>query len=81
MIAWRSTLQDGEGDGIFLQRFDAVRPADIDGNGEVDSLTDGVLAMRYIFGFRGSILIDNAVGSGCTRCTAPAIEGYLAGMV
>jgi hypothetical protein len=51
---------------------------DIDGNGApLGALTDGLLVLRYIFGFRGQTLIDNAVGNGCTRCTAPQIEGYL----
>ena len=50
---------------------------DVDGNGEVDPLTDGVLITRYLFGFRGASLIAGAVGHGCSRCTAGAIESYL----
>jgi hypothetical protein len=44
---------------------------DIDGNGEADALTDGILILRYLFGFRGATLIDGAVAPDCTRCTAP----------
>ena len=50
---------------------------DIDGNGTVDGGTDGLLVNRYLYGFRGASLISNAVGGGCTRCTATKIEVYL----
>ena len=50
---------------------------DVDGNGQADALTDGLLTIRYLFGFRGATLIDGAVDAGCTRCTAPEIEAYL----
>lgn len=51
---------------------------DIDGNGTADALTDGLLVIRYIFGFRGSTLISDAIGAGATRTTAADIEAYLA---
>jgi hypothetical protein len=55
---------------------------DIDGDGVSDPLTDGVLILRYMFGFRGSVLVTGAVDLvDCTRCTAPAIEDYLAGII
>jgi hypothetical protein len=54
---------------------------DVDGNGNLDALTDGLLIMRYAFGFRGSVLINNAVSSGSTRTTAAQIEQYVAGLV
>ena len=50
--------------------------ADIDGNGEVDALTDGVLNIRYLFGIRGAALINDSVGDGCTRCSTDEIEDY-----
>ena len=54
---------------------------DIDGDGETEPLTDGVLVMRWLFGFRGDVLISFAVDElECTRCTAAAIESYLAGL-
>ncbi len=43
-----------------------------------DALTDGLLVLRYLFGFTGDVLIIGAVGPDCTRCTAPMIETYLA---
>jgi hypothetical protein len=51
---------------------------DIDANGAVDALTDGLLFLRYVFGFRGAILISGVVAGNCTRCTAPLIESYIA---
>lgn len=51
---------------------------DVDGNGELDAATDGLLISRWLLGFRGSALIDNAVATtGATRATAPLIEAYL----
>ena len=41
------------------------------------SLTDGLLVLRYLFGFRGAILISGTVGPNCTRCDSPSIEAYL----
>ena len=51
---------------------------DIDGNGSVEPLSDGLLILRYLFGFRDATLITGAIGSGATRTTAPEIEAYLA---
>jgi hypothetical protein len=75
VVAWRSDGQDGDANGIFAQRYRAPAILDIDGNGSVAPLTDGLLVLRYLFGFTGGTLISGAVDlTGCTRCTAPAIE-------
>ena len=50
---------------------------DIDGNGRVDALTDGLLVLRYLFGLRGASLISGAVDPLGTRKTAADIETYL----
>ena len=50
---------------------------DIDNDGSVKPLTDGLLVIRYLFGFKGNTLIDNAVDPTATRKTANAIEAYL----
>jgi hypothetical protein len=57
-----------------------VGTLDIDdsSNVEVGALTDGLLILRWLFGFTGTTLITGAVDAmNCARCTAPAIEGYL----
>jgi hypothetical protein len=50
---------------------------DVDGNGEHEALSDGLLLLRYLFGLRGDALITGAVGQGCTRCDAASIEAHI----
>ena len=79
VVAWQDSVRDGSGYGVFAQRFvTAVITIDIDGNGAAEPLTDGLLVLRYLFGFRGATLVTGAVGGGCTRCDAPAIEAFVA---
>ena len=51
--------------------------ADIDGNGDIDALTDGLLTLRYLFGLQGDTLINGTVASDATRKTAEEIEEHL----
>ena len=51
--------------------------ADIDGNGNIDALTDGILTLRYLFGLEGSDLIDGVVANNSTRTTAQQIKAHL----
>jgi RHS repeat-associated protein len=56
-----------------------IRPIlDVDGNGEVDALTDGVLILRYLFGLRDTSLVGGAIGAGAIRTDADTIEALLA---
>jgi hypothetical protein len=81
VVVWHSTAQDGDEEGIFAQRFALPIGLDIDGDGECDALTDGLLGLRYLFGFRGAVLVTGAVDvANCTRCDAASIEAYLAGL-
>jgi hypothetical protein len=78
VVAWQSYAQDGSMNGIFAQRFMHPAVLDIDGNGTTGALTDGLLVLRYLFGFTGATLVAGSVDVvGCTRCSAPAIENYL----
>jgi hypothetical protein len=54
---------------------------DIDGNNEVDALTDGLLFLRYVFGLRGSALIAGVVAQDATRASAEDIETYLGALI
>lgn len=50
---------------------------DIDGDGRSEPLTDGLLLIRYLFGFSGASLISGALGSDAERNTAEAVETYI----
>ncbi len=49
----------------------------MDGDGDTNALTDGFLIVRYLFDFRGDVLIDGAVAPDATRTTAEEIENYI----
>ncbi len=51
---------------------------DIDGDGKIAPLSDGLLLLRYQFGFLSDALINNAIDTkSCTRCSATEIEKYI----
>lgn len=54
---------------------------DIDGNGKVDALTDGIMAVRYMFGsaFSGNVLIAGAIAPDAIRDLS-GIQSYLSGL-
>ena len=51
--------------------------SDIDGNTEVDALTDGLLLLRYLFGLRNDSLISDVIGSGASRTSSVDVTAYL----
>lgn len=63
-----------------LAYLTSIRPQlDIDGDGTMDGLTDGLLVERYLLGLRGAPLTNGATSSQATRNTAQ-IEAYLASL-
>ena len=50
---------------------------DIDGNGAVDALTDGLLLYRYLDGHRGKSLTRGVIANNAKRFSADQIEVYL----
>ena len=50
---------------------------DVDGNGVVDALTDGLLMLRAQFLLTGSAVTNGAIGSGATRTTWAQIRAYM----
>ncbi len=58
-----------------------IGPLDVDGVNGAKALTDGLLVLRYMFGFRGAALVTGAVENGCSRCTPETIEPYIAGLL
>ena len=66
----------------LLAHIGDIRPLfDVDGNGQVDALTDGLMLLRYLFGLRGDAMIAQAIGAGATRRTAAQIESYIRGLL
>ena len=55
-----------------LGRHDAS--GDIDGDGNCDALTDGLLLLRYLFGLSGDTLTVGVVANDATRTTASELE-------
>jgi hypothetical protein len=49
---------------------------DIDGNGSIDALTDGLMLLRAMFGLTGTSVTNAAIGQGATRLDWAAIRGY-----
>lgn len=54
---------------------------DVDNNGKVSALTDGLLIIRYLFGFRGDALVQNSIADDAIRNTSSLVESYLASNV
>ena len=50
---------------------------DIDGDGGTDALTDGLLLLRYLFGFEGATLIEGAIRDGAERTRAADVESFI----
>jgi len=77
------TAQDSDGATasdtfqLTVSEAETTFSLDVDGNGQADALTDGILAVRYLFGFRGAELTAGALGQGATRQDPAAIADYL----
>ena len=56
---------------VYIVSFHMSMGMDIDDNGEVGALTDGLLLTRYLFGFTGKDLVDGAIAPDARR-TGPA---------
>jgi hypothetical protein len=54
---------------------------DIDGNGSVDALTDGLLLLRYLFGLTGNTLTTDVIGDGAILTESIALEAYMSGLM
>jgi uncharacterized secreted protein with C-terminal beta-propeller domain len=74
VIALDSPLSSSEVEDVMAS---ATLIADIDGNGVVDALTDGLLLLRHLFGLSGESLISDVIAPDATRTSAEAIEQYL----
>lgn len=50
---------------------------DVDGDGQIKALSDGLIIIRHLFGFTGDSLLQGAVAPDCTRCSADEISEHL----
>ena len=50
---------------------------DFDGDGKTQPLTDGILLIRYLAGFRGQAMIEDVVDSNAIRSDAESITAWL----
>ena len=51
--------------------------ADIDGNGDIQALSDGLLTLRYLFSLQGDVIIDGVASNNAIRITAQQIEAHV----
>src|SRR5438067_11333545 len=52
---------------------------DVDGNGSIDALTDGLLLIRAMFGLTGTAVTNGAIGPGAPRFSWQQIQQFLNG--
>ena len=50
---------------------------DADGDNTLQALTDGLLAIRFLFGFTDAALVDGALDLGATRTDPAEVAGFL----
>ena len=60
-------VRGGRTYGTFDARLALRCNLDIDGNGQVDALTDGLIFVRALFGLTGTSVTNGALGVGATR--------------
>jgi hypothetical protein len=75
-----TTLHPGDSIEVALQTDCVPCTFDIDGDGLLDPLTDGLMLTRALSGLTGTAVTKNAVGPGATRNTWTTIRPYLNGI-
>jgi hypothetical protein len=50
---------------------------DLDGNGHLDALSDGLLLIRALFGLTGTTATNSAIGGSATRPDWASVRNYL----
>jgi|GEM_PF-2823693 len=78
-IAQGATRTDAAAIENYIQDGIASLSLDIDGNGNVDAFSDGILIVRYLLNFPlgGPTWINGAIAQGATRNNAATIESYI----
>lgn len=75
----QTTLPSAGGTDFFIAKFSTSGnfTLDVDGNGVADALTDGMLILRYLFGFKSEGLVNGVLALDATRTTPEEILAYL----
>ena len=61
-------------------RAEDISILDVDANGEVDALTDGLLLLRSMFGLTDDVLTTGVISANATVSDATAIDSYITSM-
>ncbi len=61
-------------------RAEEISILDVDANGEVDALTDGLLLLRSMFGLTDDVLTTGVISADSTVSDATAIDSYITSM-
>ncbi len=73
-----AVVADGQGQGTILNLPTPILNIDnSDATTKYDAATDGVLLLRYLFGFRDTALVDGALGSGPALRNAAQIAAHI----
>ncbi|MDC0053736.1 hypothetical protein OAK05_05670, partial [Gammaproteobacteria bacterium] len=59
------------------ERPEEVSILDVDANGEVDALTDGLLLLRSMFGLTDDVLITGVVSADASVTDSTVIDSYI----
>ncbi len=75
----QTTLPSAGGTDFFIAKFSTSGnfTLDVDDNGVADALTDGMLILRYLFGFKSEGLVNGVLALDATRTTPEEILAYL----
>ena len=63
-----------------LDRLDCLgcyAPLDVDADGQVKALTDGLIIIRHLFGFSGNSLVAGALGSNAQRTDPAELKAHI----
>lgn len=69
-----STMTADQVEDTFENAMDI---ADIDNDGSVDALTDGLMLLRYLFDVRGNNLTQDVMGQNAGRTSQSEIEAHI----
>ena len=76
-LGGRATRTDPSAIAAFLDSPSCVAALDLDRDGARLAETDGRLILRYLFGFRGAVLVSGALSESATRTDPEAIASSL----